>query len=78
VAKQLEHALGIKFGETSADGAFSLEWANCIGLCDQGPAMLVNDAVYNRLTPEKVDKIVAEYRRLVAAGADGGTTERAQ
>ena len=59
VVAQLEHDLGIKFGETSADGAFSLEWANCMGMCDQGPAMLVNDEIYTKLTPNKVHEIVA-------------------
>ena len=35
VAKQLEEDLGVTFGGTSADGNFSLEWANCMGMCDQ-------------------------------------------
>ena len=43
VARQLENDLGIEFGETTPDGKFSLEWANCLGMCDQGPAMLVNE-----------------------------------
>ncbi|HEY5621304.1 MAG TPA: NAD(P)H-dependent oxidoreductase subunit E, partial [Pontiella sp.] len=38
VAQQLENDLGIRFGETTADGHFTLEWANCLGMCDQGPA----------------------------------------
>jgi [NiFe] hydrogenase diaphorase moiety large subunit len=69
VARQLEHALGVGFGETSADGAFSLEWANCMGLCDQGPAMLVNETVYTALTPDKVSAIVADYRRQLESEA---------
>ncbi|MBN1436676.1 MAG: NADH-quinone oxidoreductase subunit NuoE [Sedimentisphaerales bacterium] len=58
VARQLENDLGIKFGETTDDGRFTLEWANCIGMCDQGPAMLVNDQVFTRVTPEKVHDIL--------------------
>ncbi len=74
VARQLEHELGIRFGETSADGVFSLEWANCMGMCDQGPAMLVNENVYTRLTPEKIRQIVSEYRTwLETAGAEAET-----
>lgn len=61
VAEELEKGLGIAFGETSADGSFSLEWANCMGMCDQGPAMLVNEKVYSQLTPTKVRAIVGEY-----------------
>jgi NADH:ubiquinone oxidoreductase subunit E len=41
VARQLENDLGIQFGETTPDGKFSLRWANCLGMCDQGPALLV-------------------------------------
>lgn len=63
VAEQLQRDLGIDFGETTSDQLFSLEWANCMGMCDQGPAMLVNETVYTQLTPEKVHAIVEEYRR---------------
>ncbi len=63
VAEQLLADLGVGFGETSADGAISLEWTNCMGMCDQGPALLVNDEVYTQLTPDKVHGIVEEYRR---------------
>ncbi len=68
VASQLEKELGINFCETTADGAFSLEWGNCMGMCDQGPAMLVNEEVYTQLTPEKVSEIVAGYRERMQAG----------
>ncbi|MEM5582772.1 NAD(P)H-dependent oxidoreductase subunit E [Roseibium sp. AS2] len=47
-----EEVLGIRIGETSADGAFSLEYTPCIGMCDQAPAAMVNDVVLTRLTPE--------------------------
>lgn len=59
VARQLRNDLGIEFGETTPDGRFTLEWANCIGMCDQGPAMLVNDQVFTFVTPEKVHDILA-------------------
>jgi [NiFe] hydrogenase diaphorase moiety large subunit len=67
VAEALRTALGIEFGATTDDGVFTLEWASCVGMCDQGPAMLVNDKVLTRVTPAKVAEIVAEYR---AKGAD--------
>jgi len=63
VARQLENDLGIKFGETTKDGKFTLEWANCLGMCDQGPALLVNETIYTRVTPEKVHEIVEECRK---------------
>lgn len=62
VARQLENDLGIDFGETTEDGMFTLEWANCLGMCDQGPAMLVNDTVYTRVTPEQVHDIILECK----------------
>jgi len=70
--RQLETELGIAFGETSEDGRFTLEWANCMGMCDQGPALLVNDRVYTRVTPETVREIAAECR----AAYSGHTAER--
>jgi len=63
VKRQLENDLGISFGQTTPDGKFSLEWANCMGMCDQGPALLVNDKLFTRVTPEKVHEILEECRR---------------
>ncbi|MGE5478921.1 MAG: NADH-quinone oxidoreductase subunit NuoE [Chloroflexota bacterium] len=51
VARAIERELGIKFGETTHDEKFTLEYANCMGMCDKGPAMLINDQVYTNLTP---------------------------
>ncbi|HNQ21587.1 MAG TPA: NADH-quinone oxidoreductase subunit NuoE [Phycisphaerae bacterium] len=63
VARQLENDLGITFGQTTADGNFTLEWANCLGMCDQGPALLINEKVYTRVTPEAVHGILEECRQ---------------
>jgi NADH:ubiquinone oxidoreductase subunit E len=60
VAKAIERELGIKFGETTKDKKITLEFANCLGMCDQGPAMIVNDRVYSHLTPEKAVQILNE------------------
>ena len=63
IARQLENDLGIRFGETTPDGKFTLEWANCMGWCDQGPALLVNDRAYTLVTPDQVHEIIDERRR---------------
>ncbi|MCP4394275.1 MAG: NADH-quinone oxidoreductase subunit NuoE [Alphaproteobacteria bacterium] len=63
IAEELEKELGIEFGETTEDDMFTLEWANCIGLCDRAPAMLVNDEAYSELTPTKIKAILEECRR---------------
>jgi len=69
LARQIENDLGIAFGETTPDGKFTLEWANCLGMCDRGPAMLVNDDVYTELTPEKVHEIIEDCRQSFAASS---------
>jgi len=69
VARQLENDLGIRFGETTPDGKFSLEWANCMGMCDQGPALLVNDRVYAKVTPEGIHDILEECRSVFGVHA---------
>lgn len=63
VAKQLESDLGISFGQTTADGRFTLEWSNCLGMCDQGPALLVNDKVFTQVSPQQVHEILELCRQ---------------
>jgi [NiFe] hydrogenase diaphorase moiety large subunit len=62
VARQLRNDLGINFGETTSDGKFTLEWTNCLGMCDGGPAILVNDVSHVLVTPEKVHDILEQCR----------------
>ncbi len=76
VARQLENDLGIKFGETTPDGKFSLKWANCLGMCDQGPAMLVNEKVYTRVTPEMIHGILEDCRSKFGVHATALEMER--
>lgn len=53
---------GIGAGETTADGQFSFELTNCIGLCDRAPAMLINQDPHVDLTPAKIKQILKSYR----------------
>lgn len=62
VASAFEEALSIRIGETSPDGAFSLEYTPCIGLCDQAPAAMINDVVVGRLTAEKAREIASALK----------------
>jgi len=62
IARTMERELGITFGETTKDKKFSLEYINCMGMCDQGPSMLVNDDVYTHLTPQGVAAILKTRR----------------
>lgn len=62
VVKAIERELGIEIGGTTKDNKFTVEYANCLGLCDQGPAMAINDRVYVKLTPEKAVKLLSEVK----------------
>ena len=55
--------LGIKAGETTEDGLFTLLPVCCIGYCDFAPAALINDKVYGQLNPQKIDVILQELRQ---------------
>lgn len=61
VVEAIGKALGIGPGQTTADGRFSLVRVNCIGACDQAPAMLVDDDLHGGLTPEKISEILRSY-----------------
>lgn len=49
--------LKLKRGEMSADGAASVDLTSCTGMCDQGPAALVNNRAVTRLTAPRVDEV---------------------
>ena len=70
VAEQLQAEVGVPIGGTSADDLVTLEWANCIGMCDQPPALLVDRQALGRVTPAQVREIVARLRAGADADAD--------
>ena len=62
LTQHLEERLGIRCGETTPDGLFTLREGECIGACSNAPAMLINNRIYEDLTPEKLDAILDELR----------------
>lgn len=50
--------LGIRPGETTADGLFTLQTVECLASCGTSPTMRVNDELYEDLTPEKLDRLL--------------------
>jgi len=54
VLASLERALGIRCGETTADGRFSLETVNCVGACAMAPVVMVEDRTYGGMSPSAV------------------------
>ena len=62
----LEHCqdkLGVKCGETTADGMITLEFAECIGACDGAPSCLRDDIHVMNVSTEKADQLIAELQR---------------
>ena len=53
--------LGIKTGETTSDGKFTIEVLRCVGACGLAPVVTINEKVYGHVTPAEVKKILAEY-----------------
>lgn len=56
--EHLQSRLGIKNGETSKDGLFTLTAVECIGSCDVAPAMMINQSYHSNLSKEQLDKIL--------------------
>lgn len=53
--------LGIKNGETTADGKFTLTSTRCVGACGLAPVVMINEDVYGKATPNEVPNILAKY-----------------
>jgi len=56
--------LNVTVGETTPDGLFTVLPTVCIGYCDHAPAVLVNGRFYGSLTPEKIDAMIEELKRV--------------
>jgi len=64
VASHLQQTLGIGFGETTADGLFTLLPTCCLGACGEAPAMMIGLTTYGQLTAEKIDAILRQEREI--------------
>ncbi|HKJ30554.1 MAG TPA: NAD(P)H-dependent oxidoreductase subunit E [Balneolales bacterium] len=63
ILEYLEDKLGIKAGETTEDGMFSIQSVECLGACGYAPMLQVSNDIYvNHLTKEKVDKLIDSLR----------------
>ncbi|MCZ2460935.1 MAG: NAD(P)H-dependent oxidoreductase subunit E [Chitinophagales bacterium] len=66
IIKYIGERLGIKPGETTPDGLFTLKTAECLGACGYAPMMQMGKGYKEHLTKEKVDEIIEECRRSAA------------
>ncbi len=62
VVHKIEHKLGIKPGETTKDGAFTLSEAECLNFCGAGTVMQVGDKYFGNLTAENIEAVVDQLR----------------
>ena len=63
----LEHTLGIRMGETTADGMFTLQQSECLGACADSPVMLVNDrSMCSFMSNDKLDQLIGGLRAVEA------------
>ncbi len=63
IVEHLENRLGIKVGETSKDRKWTLSEVECMGSCGTAPMFAVGDEYDENLTPEKIDKLIADLGR---------------
>ncbi|MBE6562912.1 MAG: NADH-quinone oxidoreductase subunit NuoE [Ruminococcaceae bacterium] len=62
IADAIYEAIGIRDGETTEDGLFTLTHVACLGCCSLSPVMMINDDTYGSLTPSKVKEILTSLK----------------
>jgi len=61
--EKIEASLGVKEGETSQDGMFTVETVHCLGSCSMSPVMRIDDRVYGRLRVDRVARILKKFTK---------------
>ncbi len=74
ILEALEKKLGIRAGETTADGQFSLESVRCLGACALGPVVVINEQPHGYMTPEKAAELVDQVMSGAGMPAAPATT----
>lgn len=68
VLRHLRARLGVDVGQTTPDGRFTLRTAECLAACEEAPVMMVGEDRHGKLTPEKVDAVIARYSEARGTG----------
>lgn len=63
VVDKLSELLGIKSGETTEDGLFSIDTIRCIGACGVAPTLMIDGKIYPKVKLDDLQTIIGEYRR---------------
>jgi NADH-quinone oxidoreductase subunit E len=61
IRRGLEQKLGIRFGQTTSDDRFTLLPIACLGACERGPALMIDEDLHANVTAERLDEILARY-----------------
>jgi len=61
ILERIQEELGIKIGETTSDGLFTLEGARCIGTCALAPVVKIGDDIHPKVTPAQIPEILETY-----------------
>lgn len=67
IAQTVADELKVPPDETTADGNFTFTVVACLGCCSLAPVLMVDDQTYGRMTPQKVRRVLRQYRQRVAA-----------
>lgn len=62
VYSAMQAKLGIKPGQTTADGRFTLLPICCLGACDRGPVLMINDDTHFNVSVETLDNVLGQYK----------------
>ncbi len=63
IVAYIENKLGIKDGETTPDGLFTLKTVECLGACGYAPMLQAGEKFHEHLTEAKVDELIEQYRK---------------
>ncbi len=64
VVEKIREELGVNYGQTTADGLFTLEESRCIGACGLAPVLTVNNDVHAKVTPDQIPQLIEHYIKL--------------
>ena len=70
VLERITENLSIRDGQTTQDRQFSFESVRCIGCCSLGPVVKINEDIHGRITPDKVGKILSQYKEEQRTGQE--------
>lgn len=76
IGQTIADELGIAPDETTDDGIFTFTIVACLGCCSLAPALMIDEQTYGRMTPQKVRKLLRQYRRNATKSTDRAPRDR--